>query len=753
MLTTLRRIVLSFSQQPELDAALDNMVSDVKRAMNTDCCSIYLVDYQKQHFVLMASDGLAKASLGRTTIEFSEGLVGLVGQREEPINVANARSHPRFKYAPEVQEDDLNAFLGTPIIHQRKVLGVISVQQRKARQFNETEEAFLVTLAAQLAVVIANIESKEVLSRNKNQQNRQIIQGVPASPGLVIGPLYVSYPEASLAGVNLVKTDNAGKQAKLLSRAVAKTKQDLLQMSERMRGVIADDTLDIFEMYRHLLESASLSDEIFAKIEQGWSAQSALKLVIEQYVLQFEAVEDAYIQERATDIKDLGNRVLFHLQQQNQVTEPVPTGSILVADEVTVSLLAQTQNKGVKAIISLKGSTNSHAVILARALGIPAIVAVGDVPLSLFIDKQAIIDGYSGQIYLSPDVATLKEYQLLVKEESELQQLIAKDAHLPAVTLDGRTVQVLLNAGLSSQFNESIKNGASGIGLYRTEVPFMERACFPSEHEQIDWYKRVLQLFPRQSVVMRTLDVGGDKALSYFPISEDNPFLGWRGIRITLDHPEIFLVQVRAMLKANIGIGNLEIMLPMVSRLSEVDDAIRLINQAYFEVANETQQEIEKPKIGIMIEVPSLIFQLGELAEKVDFFSVGSNDLTQYLLAVDRNNVRVAALYDAYHPAVLRALKMIADQAQQSQIELSLCGELASEPGGALLLMAMGYDKLSMSSHSVIKIKWLIRNVNYHQSQHILAQCLALQNAHDVHTYLNAQLELLGLGGFVRAGK
>ena len=753
MLTTLRRIVLEFGQEPELLVALQNLVVQVKTAMATECCSVYLADYEQEHFLLMASDGLAKESLGQVSIGFSEGLVGLVGQREEPINIANAQLHPRFKHSPEVKEDDLNAFLGTPIIHQRKVLGIISVQQTNTRQFDEDEEAFLVTLAAQLAIAIANAETKGILSRNKNQQNRQYIQGIPGSPGLSIGNFWVSYPKANISSVSLMKATEPLPQIKIFKTAVLKTKQDLTKMSERMQGSIPEDTLDIFEMYKQMLESASLGDEVFTKINEGWNAESALKLVIEQYIVQFESVEDPYIRERATDIKDLGNRVLFHLQEQDTSINNLPNDMILVAEEVTASLIAEFQHHNLKAIVSLSGSTNSHAVILARALGIPAIMAVGSIPLSHFLHKQAIIDGYSGEIFLSPDHALLNEYQHLVREELELQDIVKQVIDLPAITKDGKSIELLLNAGLSSQFDQSMKNGAVGIGLYRTEIPFMERSSFPTEQKQINWYKNVLASFNRQPVVMRTLDVGGDKALPYFPITEDNPFLGWRGIRITLDHPEIFLVQVRAMLKANIGHGNLEIMLPMISSVTEVDDAIRLINQAYFEVSSESEQAVSKPKVGIMLEVPSVLFQLPELAKKVDFFSVGSNDLTQYLLAVDRNNSRVAAIYDSYHPAVLRALNMIAEQSQQQLIELSLCGELASEPGGAILLLAMGYDKLSMNPHNIPRIKWVLRHIEYKQAKLILSHCLMLTTAKQVHNYLNEQLELLGLGGFVRAGK
>jgi len=257
-------------------------------------------------------------------------------------------------------------------------------------------------------------------------------------------------------------------------------------------------------------------------------------------------------------------------------------------------------------------------------------------------------------------------------------------------------------------------------------------------------------------VTMRTLDVGGDKSLPYFPISEDNPFLGWRGIRITLDHPEIFLVQVRAMMRANLGHGNLDIMLPMISGLSEVDDAIRLINQAHYELSAELEHYLEeklpKPKIGIMIEVPSAIFQLKELSTRVDFFSVGSNDLTQYLLAVDRNNARVADLYDSYHPAVLRALNTIAQESSKYLVPLSLCGELAGEPAGAILLLAMGYDKLSMNPHNIARIKWVIRHIEFQRSKVILDHVLNLSNAKQVRSYLYEQLEMLGMGGFIRAG-
>jgi phosphotransferase system enzyme I (PtsP) len=402
------------------------------------------------------------------------------------------------------------------------------------------------------------------------------------------------------------------------------------------------------------------------------------------------------------------------------------------------------------------GSTNSHAAILARALAVPAIMGVERLVLGPLDKKLAIVDGYSGELFVEPNDTLISEYKYVIAQEGTLASKVKQVKDLPAITPDGQGITLLLNAGLSSGFAHSKHSGATGVGLYRTEIPFMNRSCFPSEMEQTLLYQQVLEAFPKQTVTMRTLDVGGDKALPYFPIVEDNPFLGWRGIRITLDHPEIFLLQVRAMMRANLEHQNLEIMLPMISSIAEVEEALRLVNQAFYELSSELSmaqtKALSKPKIGIMIEVPSVIFQLSELAKKVDFFSVGSNDLTQYLLAVDRNNARVSTIYSSYHPAVLRALKVIADQAIKDKVPLSLCGEMASEPAGAILLLAMGYDKLSMNPHNVAKIKWVIRHVELRQAQQILSQALNFVNTQQVLSYLNEQLELLGLGAFVRAG-
>jgi phosphotransferase system enzyme I (PtsP) len=800
MLDTLRRIVLDFSQDGELQSALDRMVSQVKVAMKTDCCSIYLADHYQQHFLLMASDGLAVGLLGQTCIGFSEGLVGLVGKREEPLNIANAQEHLEYIHAPEVLEDDFNAFLGTPIIHRRKVLGILSIQHKETRNFTENDEAFLVTLSAQLASALANAEIKNLLTfQQEKAQGVKQLQGIAGSPGIALSTIVVCQPQADLAAVPLKRVTNTASQLLRFEQAVQQTKDEFKALSNKLSHTINDDSLSIFDVYKQLLSHANLGKEVIEKIEQGWRADSALKLVIQHYVQQFEAIDDSYLKERASDIKDLGTRLLVNIQQQAKEELTLPEQFILLAQDITASMVAQYQELGLQGVISLSGSNNSHAAILARSLGLPAIMGVNAIVLNQLHQKEVIIDGYSGELFVNPDDNLKREYQYLLSQEKALTEKVMEVVNLPCETKDGHVIDLLLNAGLSAGFEQSKHIGASGIGLYRTEIPFMNKNYFPSEQEQTQLYRQVLKFFPKHSVTMRTLDVGGDKSLPYFPINEDNPFLGWRGIRITLDHPEIFLVQIRAMLKANQGLDNLEIMLPMISNVDEVDESIRLINQAFYELQAELKAELtreikknlkreliddtaldgcslndanidiilrtqtenkaelissqlKRPKIGIMLEVPSVIFQMQALAKRVDFFSVGSNDLTQYLLAVDRNNSQVAGLYDAFNPAVLNALYSIAQQSEQYNTPVSLCGELASEPAGAILLLAMGYQKLSMNGHNVPRIKWIIRHINFTEAEIILKHVLTLSTTKQVHNYLNEQLENLGLGGFIRAG-
>ena len=762
ILTTLKRIVQEMNQIPDLDQALFRLASRVKHTMQVDSCSIYLADYEKQDFVLKATDGLHPDAVELVRIGFSEGLIGLVGQREEPLNIENAHQHPRFKHYPEVKEENYNAFLGTPIIHQRKVLGVITMQQKAMRRFGEDEEAFLVTLATQLALEITNADIRGALTPNaavESVPRQKNVRGIAGSPGLAVGTGYSTDSSISLRNWVVKRCTDKDLEIRLYRRGVELTRKHVDDLSGRLDEAIPDDVKSIFQLYHHLLDANSLGREVEAKIREGWDAASSLKMVVEDYAAKFQNMEDPYMQERAIDIVDLSNRILLNILYDNKGKTPVNNevkgDSILVAEEVSASMLAEFPRAYLKGIISIRGSNNSHAAILARAMGVPAVMGCQNVSPALLNGKEILLDGYAGEVIISPEKTIRNEFTQLIAEEATLSERIDAEAGQVCKTQDGCRIALYVNAGLSAEIEATQFANADGIGLYRTEIPFMLRERFPSEQEQVELYRQILMASPEQPITMRTLDVGGDKPLPYFPINEENPFLGWRGIRLTLDHPEIFLVQVRAMLRASIGLTNLQIMLPMISSVAEVQEARRLIDQAFFEISDEVKDMdvlLERPKLGIMLEVPSVLYQLPQLARQVDFFSVGSNDLTQYLLAVDRNNTRVASLYNSYHPAVLSALYDIVKQADANQVPVTVCGEIAGEPGGSILLMGMGYRKLSMNAHNLRKINWVVRNVSLEESKQLLINTLTARTHEELFVYINQYLEQRGLGGLVRAG-
>ncbi|CAH9066180.1 Phosphoenolpyruvate-dependent phosphotransferase system [Pseudoalteromonas holothuriae] len=739
MLATLRSIVESVSQQANLDDALTQFVILVKQAMNTECCSIYFADYSQDNFVLMASDGLNPNAIGQFRVGFTEGLVGLVAQREEPINIAHAQSHPRFKLSPEVNEEGYNAFLSVPVVHQRKVLGVIVVQQKMARVFSHDEESFLITLSAQLASQLAHAEIQNVLLQEASAHHTSVLKGVSGAPGIAIGQAFVVLPKLSFDSIEPQKSTHIEQQRQLFLQAVATTRQEFHLLANTLSDTIPKEALAVFEVYQQLLDAQSLGQQVDAQLKLGWNAKSALKHVIESLLKQFNTMQDPYIKERAVDVKDIGLRVLHHLVSTEHAVKTYPDDTVLITHTLTPTMLAEIPKDKLKGVVSVQGAANSHASILTRAMGIPAIWGIEDIPLLQLENKDIILDGYAGRLYISPSNVLRHEYEQIRYQEGLLHDKFEAEYALPPITLDGERVSLLLNAGLDLSTESLTSKYCDGVGLYRTEAWFMQKGRFPSQSEQEQWYREVLTRYHPEPVVMRTLDIGGDKVLDYFDIKEENPFLGWRGIRVSLDHPELFLDQLKAMIKANAGLGNLRIMLPMVSHTEEVDDSLALLEQAYFELQEEWADQfllIDKPEIGVMLEVPSSVFLLPEWSKKVDFCSVGSNDLTQYLLAVDRNNAQVADLFDPYHPSVLRVLNSIAQSCQNFELPFSLCGELGGEPEGAILLVAMGYRRLSMNISSLSKVKWVLRRLHASSMEVLLEECLAQACAKQVHRLL-----------------
>ncbi|HDU2629058.1 TPA: phosphoenolpyruvate--protein phosphotransferase [Yersinia enterocolitica] len=748
MLTRLREIVEKVAMATSLTDALELLVNETCLAMDTEVCSIYLADNDRRCYYLMATRGLKKPR-GRTiTLAFDEGIVGLVGRLAEPINLADAQSHPSFKYVPQVKEDRFRAFLGVPIIYRRQLLGVLVVQQREHRQFDESEESFMVTLATQLAGILSQSQLNAIFGQYRQTR----IRALAAAPGVAVAEGWQDTSQPSLDLVYEASTLDTAQERERLTQALEEAAAEFRRFSKRFAASSQKESAAIFDLYSHLLNDARLKRELFAQIDAGSVAEWAVKQVVEQFAAQFASLQDTYMRERASDVRALGQRLLFHLDDSTSGASQWPERFILVADELTATLLAEVPQDRLAGVVVRDGAANSHAAILVRAMGIPTVMGA-DIQPALLNQRLLIVDGYRGEVLVDPEPVLVKEYQRLVTEEIELSKLAEDDVEQPAALKSGERIQVMLNAGLSPEHEQLLGGRVDGVGLYRTEIPFMLQSGFPSEEEQVAQYQGMLQLYPNKPVTLRTLDIGADKQLPYMPISEENPCLGWRGIRVTLDQPEIFLIQVRAMLRANAGTGNLGILLPMITSLEEVDEAKRLIDRAGREVQEVLGYELPQPKLGVMVEVPAMIFMLPYLKSRVDFISVGTNDLTQYLLAVDRNNTRVASLYDSLHPAMLQVLSHILTQATQSGLQVSLCGEMAGDPMGALLLVGLGYRNLSMNGRSVARIKYLLRNIDLVDAQALAERVLNAQMTTDVRHLTAAFMERRGLGGLIRGGK
>jgi len=754
MLNTLRTIVQAVSVASDLDEAAAIAVRRVREAMAVDACSIYLIDELTGEYVLTAGEGLAPRYVGQVRVGHGDGLVGFVGERQESVNLSECSTHPRYRCFPETADEGFAAFLGVPLIHQARLMGVLVVQRRRAGSFAEDETAFLVTIAAQLSGVINHAVMDGSVRGLLGERDRrtQFLQGIQGASGVAIGKMAVVFPLARLESVPNREVNDVRREEDAFRTAVTRVQEELRAGGTRLSTLLPAEERALFDLYEMLAGSDSLISDTVRGIQAGNWAPGALRETIAKHAAVFEEMEDPYLRARSEDIRAVGRHILVRLQSERETAKTYPERCILVGDELSVAQIAEVPVGTLIGIICMGGSGLSHTAILARALGIPAVMGLGDLSLGALDGREVIVDGYQGRVYIQPSGRVRAEYERLLAEEAAMAKGLKGLQDLPAETPDGVKVSLNVNTGLLADFPGALDTGAEGVGLYRTEFAFLIRSSFPGEEEQYRVYRKALMLFAPKPVTMRTLDVGGDKPLPYFFVEEDNPFLGWRGIRVTLDHPEIFLTQLRAMLRANVGLNNLRILLPMISQVGEVDATIRLLDRAHQELVEEGQQSA-RPPLGVMVETPSAIHQIPALMRRVDFISIGTNDLTQYLLAVDRNNARVASLYDNLHPAVIHAVRQVTEETLQWGKPVSVCGEMAGDPAAAILLLGMGVENFSMAGPELPRIKQVIRTFSRARALQLLEEALRMDAAVEVRALLSDALDQAGLGGFIRAGR
>ena len=734
MLDILRRLVQSVTDAETLDEALCIIVTRIKGTMQTGVCSVYLLDETTDRWILMATEGLNPDSVRVASLGNEEGLVGTVGTRGELLNLDDAPNHTAFRFLQETGEEIFQSFLGVPIVHQRRVLGVLVVQQTTRRKFSDDEEALLVTVAAQISALIAHAKVSGRLYLNAADGQCPVdvhFKGVAGVSGAATGTAFVRKPPAILRRVKDSKTDHPEREVEEFQVALAEVKRELRQISDSLSEYLERKETALFDTYLRMLEDHTLSGEVCQRVRSGETAATALKHVVLDLVSRFEAMDDPYLRERATDLLDLGRRILAKLSHEDVESIEYPDDLILVAEEVTPVMLGEVNTRSLRAIVSIKGSANSHVAILARSLGIPAVMGAVDLPLSEIAGTYLIVDGWRGEVIVEPSEHVLAEYQRAIEDEASLETDLEQIDAGATQTSDGFRINLMLNAGPFGELSGRQRSWIDGVGLYRTEFIFLARPRFPTEDEQEGEYRSELEMYAPMPVVMRTLDIGGDKNLPYFPIEEENPFLGWRGIRVTLDHPEIFLTQIRAMLRANIGCANLRILLPMITTLEELRASQALIKRVVFELTTEGYQ-VSTPKVGVMIEVPSAVYIARELAKEADFLSVGSNDLTQYLLAVDRTNARVADMFDVFHPAVLRALEKTSKAGKEASIPVAVCGEMAGNPLAAVLLVGLGFTELSMSASTLASVKNALRAFSIKECSFLASEALASESGEQI---------------------
>lgn len=580
----------------------------------------------------------------------------------------------------------------------------------------------------------------------KKKPKKKIVRlkGIAAAGGVSMGRAYKIGAEDFSVPLQAIAKEQIPQQIQLFEEALIKTRKEIIQLQKKINMEMGQDEAQIFDAHLLVLEDRMLIEEVISRLKkEHLSVAYIFSEVLKKYITVFSKIEDEYLKERVADINDVGKRILRNLlgKQGKQGLSALKERVIVVAHDLSPSDTAAMHKQNVCAFVTDIGGKTSHTAIMAKSLEIPAVVGVERAMQSISSGDMLIVDGAKGVIIVNPD----EEAQEIYYQESERLKSIAKRfltaKDLPAVTLDGKEVEIKANIEFPDEVPSVKQHGANGIGLYRTEFFYMNRKDLPSEDEHYQAYKYVAEEMRPHSVIIRTLDLGGDKFLSQFQIPQQmQPFLGWRAIRFCLARPDIFKLQLRAILRASVH-GNLKLMYPMISGIDELKQANEILEEAKKELKNKRIAFNKDIKVGAMIEVPSAAITADILAEEADFFSIGTNDLIQYSLAVDRVNEKVAYLYDPAHPAVLRLIKSVIDAAHQAKIPVGMCGEVSGEPSFALLLLGLGLDEFSMPPQVIPEIKYIIRSVGLKAAKEIAAKALGLSTGKEVGDFAQRELD------------
>ncbi len=694
--------------------------------LKADACSIYMVR-PGNILELAATSGLNKSAVGVTRLIVGEGVVGHVVSERKTISLSCITQHPKFILRPETGEQHVQGGVAAvPLQRNNEVLGALSIQATRKKRFSADTLEVLETVAMLITDLVSSLAKQDSEGIERDIPTSKILQGIPLNIGLAEGTAVI---HAQKVDIPLVMSDNSQKEQERFERALLSMNKDLEKLFDetQQQETHSEDGKNILETFQMFAKDQGWLSKIRKTIISGYTAEAAAQKTLNDIRSRLYASNDFYMRERLWDFEDLTYRLIQHLQGKNSKKHLKNlNGIVVVAKSLGPAELLEYQKYNVRAVLLEEGVQTAHVAILARSLDIPIIGRIPDVRSRIFTQDKILVDGKAGTAIVRPNSLDEQDF----RDQKTKQEIIQKAANtvlpLPAVTVDGIRISLNLNAGLISDLDQLQETGADGVGLYRTEIPFMMQKEFPDVTYQSNLYSELYTRVQDKPLVFRTLDIGGDKVLPYFNrLNEENPMLGWRSIRIGLDRPMLLRKQVRAMIGAAKG-NQLHLMFPMISAVSEFLEAKSLVQK---ELAREEALGHLTPlevKYGAMIEVPSLVSRLDQLLPHTDFISIGTNDLFQFFFAVDRGNPYVAQHFDTLSPAFLSLLKEIKTKADKHRCPLSICGEMASRPLEALALLGLGYRSLSMGAAAVGASKMMIRTTNIRLVENFISTLLPL---------------------------
>ncbi|MGA7144465.1 MAG: phosphoenolpyruvate--protein phosphotransferase [Desulfobacterales bacterium] len=730
----------------DIQGFLQQTVEMVARHLEADVGSIYLYDDTTRDLVLQATLGLNPSAVGRVRMKSGEGLVGKAFESLKPICEDRAGRHPDFKYFKEADEDPFESFLAVPIHRGNEKIGVLVVQHEHPGYFDEIDVMAMRAIASQLTGAIENArlmmdQNHQMISFRENDllERLRFVKAKTASSGFAYAPVMVMKTDRESVLSHRPDSEFVATPQGFLE-ALETTKQQLKDLQNRLSQRLPESAALIFEAHFMILKDARFVDAMLAKIEQGISVPGAVRDVAGHYMTLFSSAPSVYLQEKAQDIKDLTRRLLNNLRKETAQDLDHVKGRIVIARQLLPSDLLKLATEDVQGIVLVSGGVTSHVAIIARSLKLPMVIAERNDLLELPDGTPMILDADIGSIYAGPSEAIILRFETRLQAEKTKDKTTAAPILSQTRTRDGEPIKLLANINLLSELKLAKDLNVEGIGLYRTEFPFLIRSNLPSEEEQYLVYRRLCDEMGGREVTIRTLDTGGEKLLPYFEgTKEANPELGLRSIRFSLHYRDVFLQQLRAILRAGAGAGKLKIVFPMISAIDEFRQARQAVEEAMVELEKQNLPFHSAPALGAMIELPAVLDIIDELAIETDFFSIGTNDFIQYMLAVDRSNERVAVYYQPYHPSVLRSLHRIIQAAVKAEIEVTVCGEMGHEPEFIPFFIGSGLRTLSVDPHFLRSVQSQIVNLSVTEATAYARTLLAEPTLQGIQSKLKSQ--------------